>query len=127
MREPLKVAVGKRGIGCDDDHTGAVRARLRQLVLEIILAERLADRHPRHLQHAAVVGLDEDPHGPAAEVPRELARAGPNATLPVERDGPRAGADRAFLHRAFARDLDRGYRVRWSHMAPADVVQSAVV
>ena len=44
MGETFEIAVGQRRIGGNDDDTGAVGARLRQLVFQIILPERLADR-----------------------------------------------------------------------------------
>src|SRR5436853_330218 len=58
---------------------------------------------------------------------RELARAGADPALPVECDGSRSGADRAFLNRTFARRFDGGDRIGGFHTPRANVIQEAVV
>src|SRR3546814_14026946 len=91
--EALQVSVGERRVGGDDDDDRAVGGVGRDLVLQIILAERLADGRPVDDQVAAIIALDEYADRVATEVRGQLAGTGADTALPAERDRARAGTN----------------------------------
>src|SRR3546814_1582466 len=62
--------------GCGTDH-----------VMESVASQLAPHRRAQHLQHAAIVGLHQHAHRPAAERGRQHARGRADAALPAERLG----------------------------------------
>src|SRR3546814_7839924 len=67
--------------------------------MESVASQLAPHRRAQHLQHAAIVGLHQHAHRPAAERGRQHARGRADAALPAERLGTGARAHAALLHR----------------------------
>src|SRR5690606_8650229 len=92
-----------------------------------VASEFLAHRDAVDAQHTAEVGLHQHAHGEPAELLRQLARRGADATLPSERDGATTGPDAAFLDHPGAGRFDRADDVFGVHRTVTDRIQPTVV